>query len=127
VDLVGHDDPQDGPLVRDLEHRHASAAFHRVVEPRGNRLRLVAAILEHQACDDEQMREIWDLGAVPLFAVGLVRDRDRAQEAFGEVRRWSVGQDGRGPGPATSCARARPAPNNVVTPAGGPSRPGSRS
>jgi hypothetical protein len=111
-----------------LEHRHASAAFHCVVEQRGNRLRLVAAILEHQACDDEQMREIWDLGAeAPLFALGLVRERDRAQEAFGEARRWCVGQDGRDHEPATSCARAKPWPNDIVTTGGEPLRPGSRS
>lgn len=54
----------------------------------GDRLILIAAILDHQAAHHQQVREIRDLRPrPPLMPVDLRRQRDGAQEPPGQRRR----------------------------------------
>jgi hypothetical protein len=55
------------------------------VEHRGDRLVLVAAVLDHQAGDDEQMGQIRDLGSgAALVSVDLRGERDSGEEPLGQ-------------------------------------------
>ena len=57
-----------------IEHRPSAAVLDGVVQDRGDRLGLVAAVLEHQAADDEQVRQVRDLGPdAALATVDLLR------------------------------------------------------
>ena len=52
------------PLVDLAERAHAAAVLDDVVQQRGDRRRLVAAVLEHERADREQMREVRDRRAL---------------------------------------------------------------
>lgn len=57
-----------------FKQRPSAAVLDRVVQHRGDRILLIAAVLEHQAANDEQVRQIRDLGPDPALAtVDLVR------------------------------------------------------
>lgn len=61
-------------LVNPLEQRPSAAVLDGVVQHRGDRLFLIAAVLEHQAANYEQVRQIRDLGPDPALAtVNLLR------------------------------------------------------
>jgi hypothetical protein len=83
-DEVG--DTRAEPRSDAIEHRSPSGILGRVVEQRGDRLVLVAPVLEHEPRDDEQVGEVGDLRShPPLVAVQLVGERDGGQEAGAQV------------------------------------------
>jgi hypothetical protein len=67
-----------------LEQLAPAAVLDAVVEHRRNRLVLVAAVLEHEARDDEQVRHVGDLGSEPAAAVDLRGEVDGGDESLTE-------------------------------------------
>jgi hypothetical protein len=101
-------DPLAEAIADPVEHRPPAPVLDRVVKHRRNRLVLIAPLLEHQARDDEQMREVGNLGALAeLTAVNFERQLECRDETGGELWR---GVSHRSDSPPYSLASGSKAP-----------------